>query len=98
MAATTLSNDTERRRPLIGVRWWVDGRSSLHLGWPEPGEEDACQAVGWVAADRPFGVIEAPAGEPDPVVLRQLDDRFPGRRWFDGTWDEAEAGPIRAAA
>jgi len=84
-------------RELIAVRWHVDADHTLRLAWPQPGDEAACVALGWVAADRPIGVITAPdTGLPDHL-LDLLDHRFPGRRWFAGEWTAADTPPRLAA-
>lgn len=85
---------------LIGMRWWIGEDNTLNMGWPEPGKEADCAAIGWVAADQAFGVIDAPSSILGSSVLDVLEAKFPHRRWYQGAWDEATTSskPARVAA
>lgn len=88
-ASATRADDGSRLP--VAFRWWFDAQGSLHDGWPENGAEDDALSMGWVAADRPVGVIEFPVAQMPPKLLDRLETRFPSRRWFAGSWDHAPA-------
>ena len=90
------SNTEHKGRLSVATRWWIDDSAQLHDSWPEPGFESSGLAVGWVAADRPIGVIEFPSDGLAAELIEMLDARFPGRRWFAGTWEDR--GAVRQAA
>ncbi len=76
----------------VAFRWWFDAQGALHDGWPAPDQEHEALSMGWVAADRPIGVIEFPVAQMPPNLLERLEARFPTRRWFAGTWDHTPTG------
>ncbi|MEM7623461.1 MAG: hypothetical protein AAF235_09695 [Planctomycetota bacterium] len=90
--------------PSIACRWHVDHAGVLRLFWPIAGNEASCTALGWVAADEATGFIEACASGVSAKLLDLLEQRFPGRRWYEGAWDDGlavdtdAAGDQRAAA
>lgn len=94
---TAPASDGGAPRGAIGVRWWVGPEREIHLGWPAPGAECDCTAIGWVAADGAYGVIEVPRDLLPNAVLDVIDGRFPGRRWFQGTWDSGDEITTQAA-
>ena len=90
-----VGSDPKTPRDHIALRWHIDADDRLQTGWPHP-HADLPQAMGWVAADRPIGVIEFPCDGLSTDRLNELEDRFPGRRWFAGAWDTPSSS--RAAA
>ena len=88
-SGTAESRTTDRHRSMdaqtIGIRWWVDNEDDLHFGWPAPGTEAACAALGWIHAELPIGVIEACDLKVEALRTR-LDAAFPGRTWLEGDW------------
>ncbi|MEM7754409.1 MAG: hypothetical protein AAF297_02110 [Planctomycetota bacterium] len=83
----TIGHDRGGSRGYIGLRWHIDARNTLRVGWPDPVGAHEAVALGWVAEDRAIGVIEAPRSGLSDDQLDILDARFPGRRWFAGEWD-----------
>jgi hypothetical protein len=90
--------DASGRRLHVARRWWIDADHHVRDGWPAVGDEDSALAIGWVASDRPIGVIEAPADHCPSDLLDALEARFPSRRWFAGAWDVPENRPVHRAA
>ena len=93
----TLERWTRDDRP-IGLRWHITGSGDLRVGWPAPGLEVYTLAMGWLTEDAQTGIIESPASPIDVGVLEILDERFPNRRWFAGTFDEVAHARERKAA
>ena len=73
------------QNPNISARWWISNDGLVGSGWPEPGSEASCLAVGWISTEAAVGVIEFSSAPVDDQVLNMLEVRFPGRRWFIGT-------------
>lgn len=87
-------------RPVIGARWSIDVWGTVSLSWPSPGQEASVQAMGWLSADEPVGIIEFAEGPIDARVRGMLEARFPGRTWRAGQAEAEERGPrltLRAA-
>lgn len=93
----TLERWTRDDRP-IGLRWHITGSGGLRVGWPTPGLEISCLAIGWLTDDAQVGIIETPASPIDVGLLEILDERFPDRRWFAGNADGQAAPETRKAA
>ncbi len=91
-----------RGLPNIGLRWHADATGEIRIGWPAAGAERDAVAMGWLHATRPIGVMEACLPRRRRAIAAALERRFPGRRWFAGTWDvegtSPAAEPVRQAA
>lgn len=81
----------------IGLRWNITTSGDLHVGWPAPGLEHTVLSMGWLTEDAQVGIIEVPASPVDVGILEILDERFPNRRWFAGTFDEVAEMARQAA-
>ena len=79
-------------RPAIGLRWWIDRFGGLRYGWPPAGEEQHCATIGWVAAGEPMGVIIATELGVTRSIMDTLEERFPGRSWYEGSWSGYGSG------
>ena len=67
------------------------------MGWPAPGLEGTVLSMGWMTDDARVGIIEFPASPVDLGILEILEERFPGRRWFAGSFDSAPTAVRQAA-
>lgn len=94
---TTLERWTKSNEH-IGLRWQITRSGDLRVGWPPAGLEDSALALGWMTEDAQVGVIEQPAGASiDIGILEILEERFPNRRWYTGTWDTEDNAASQAA-
>lgn len=94
---TPPARDPIETRPAIALRWWIDRAGALQTRWPSPAAQDQVAAMGWVDLNHPAGVIAQADPAVTPAMLNALDDRFPGRRWFERRWCAADAPARRAA-
>jgi hypothetical protein len=87
---------TDDRRP-IGLRWHITRSGDLRIGWPAPGLETTVLSMGWMTDDARIGIIEIPDSPVDVGILEILEARFPGRRWFAGSFAETKPAHRQAA-